>query len=175
MQTRTHPLLTGWCWCNTGVGQIVAAQSSGNSGHMTNPCALATLAFLRNILCTLNCGSLGWTYNSGARSAVSAAQCADVLGGAGVVPMLAAPMPGNNDNMMQEAVSAAAKRGLVQPNDHVVCVMSIKDSLVVKVVTMDSIGTRTMRHTDSLAGENGVGAVQATLACFALASMLPWV
>ena len=66
---------------------------------------------------------------------------------------MAAPMPGNNDNMTQEAVSAAAKRGLVRPNDHVVCVMSIKDSLVVKVVTMDSIGDRTMRHTDSLAGE----------------------
>ena len=66
--------------------------------------------------------------------------------------MLAAPMPGNNDHMMHEAVTAAAKRGLLQPNDHVVCVMSIKDSLVVKVVTMDNLGTRTMRHTDSASG-----------------------
>ena len=66
--------------------------------------------------------------------------------------MLAAPMPGNNDHMMHEAVTAAAKRGLLQPHDHVVCVMSIKDSLVVKVVTMDNLGTRTMRHTDSAAG-----------------------
>lgn len=71
---------------------------------------------------------------------------------AGVIPMLAAPMPGNNDHMMHEAVTAAAKRGLLQPNDHVVCVMSIKDSLVVKVVTMDNLGTRTMRHTDSASG-----------------------
>lgn len=66
--------------------------------------------------------------------------------------MLAAPMPGNNDHMMHEAVTVAAKRGLLQPNDHVVCVMSIKDSLVVKVVTMDNLGTRAMRHTDSAAG-----------------------
>ncbi len=66
--------------------------------------------------------------------------------------MLAAPGAGNNDHMLQEAVSAAAKRGLVHPHDHVVCVMSIKDSLVVKVVTMDSIGARCMRHTDSAQG-----------------------
>lgn len=66
--------------------------------------------------------------------------------------MLAAPMPGNNDHMMHEAVTAASKRGLLQPHDHVVCVMSIKDSLVVKVVTMDDVGTRTMRHTNSAAG-----------------------
>ena len=73
--------------------------------------------------------------------------------GAGVVPMLAALGSGNNDTMLQEAVAAATKRGLVRPHDHVVCVMSIKDSLVVKVVTMDSIGARCMRHTDSLQGE----------------------
>lgn len=66
--------------------------------------------------------------------------------------MLAAPMPGNNDHMMHEAVTAAAKRGLLQPRDHVVCVMSIKENLVVKVVTMDDVGTRTMRHTNSAAG-----------------------
>lgn len=73
---------------------------------------------------------------------------------AGVVPMLAAPGAGNNDTMLQEAVTAAGKRGLVRPHDHVVCVMSIKDSLVVKVVTMDSIGARCMRHTDSAQGEH---------------------
>lgn len=66
--------------------------------------------------------------------------------------MLAAPGAGNNEHMLQEAVTAAAKRGLVHPHDHVVCVMSIKDSLVVKVVTMDSIGARCMRHTDSAQG-----------------------
>lgn len=70
----------------------------------------------------------------------------------GVVPMLAAPGAGTNDHMLQEAVSAATKRGLVHAHDHVVCVMSIKDSLVVKVVTMDSIGTRCMRHTNSAQG-----------------------
>ena len=66
--------------------------------------------------------------------------------------MLAAPGAGSNEHMLQEAVTAAAKRDLVQPHDHVVCVMSIKDSLVVKVVTLDSIGARCMRHTDSTQG-----------------------
>ena len=72
----------------------------------------------------------------------------------GVVPMLAAPSAGSNDNMLQDAVTAAANRGLVHPNDHVVCVMSIKDSLVVKVVTMDGIGACCMRHTNSAQGAN---------------------
>ena len=72
----------------------------------------------------------------------------------GVVPMLAAPGAGTNDHMLHEAVAAATKRGLVHAHDHVVCVMSIKDSLVVKVVTMDSIGSRCMRHTDSTQGEH---------------------
>lgn len=70
----------------------------------------------------------------------------------GVVPMLAAPSAGSNDNMLQDAVTAATNRGLVRPNDHVVCVMSIKDSLVVKVVTMDGIGARCMRHSNSAQG-----------------------
>ena len=68
--------------------------------------------------------------------------------------MLAAPSAGSNDNMLQDAVTAATNRGLVRPNDHVVCVMSIKDSLVVKVVTMDGIGARCMRHTNSAQGVN---------------------
>ena len=73
---------------------------------------------------------------------------------AGVVPMLAAPSAGSNDNMLQDAVTAATNRGLVRPNDHVVCVMSIKDSLVVQVVTMDGIGARCMRHSNSAQGVN---------------------
>lgn len=68
--------------------------------------------------------------------------------------MLAAPSSGSHDNMLQDAVTAAANRGLVRPNDHVVCVMSIKDSLVVKVVTMDGIGARCMRHSHSAQGKN---------------------
>lgn len=68
--------------------------------------------------------------------------------------MLAAPSAGSNDNMLQDAVTAATNRSLVRPNDHVVCVMSIKDSLVVKVVTMDGIGARCMRHSNSAQGVN---------------------
>jgi hypothetical protein len=40
--------------------------------------------------------------------------------------MLAAPMPGDNDFILAEAVNVAAKRGLVKPNDHVVCLVAVR-------------------------------------------------
>ncbi|KAK9840140.1 hypothetical protein WJX74_004030 [Apatococcus lobatus] len=58
----------------------------------------------------------------------------------GVVPMLAAPMPGSSDFMLSEAVRAAAARGLVEPNDHIVCLMSVRDDVVLKIVSVDSLG-----------------------------------
>lgn len=54
--------------------------------------------------------------------------------------MLAAPMLGSNDYMLHEAVDMAGKRGLVQAGGHIVCVMSLRDNLVVKVVSMDGTG-----------------------------------
>ncbi len=58
----------------------------------------------------------------------------------GVVPMLAAPMPGSSDFMLSEAVRAAAARGLVEPDDHIVCLMSVRDDVVLKIVSVDSLG-----------------------------------
>jgi pyruvate kinase len=70
----------------------------------------------------------------------------------GVIPMLAAPLLGSNDYMLQEAVDMAAKRGLVKPGGHIVAVMSMRENLVVKVVSMDGSGdgmhTRTGSHAD---------------------------
>ena len=58
----------------------------------------------------------------------------------GVVPMLAAPMPGSSDFMLSEAVRAAAARGLVGPDDHIVCLMSVREDVVLKIVSVDSLG-----------------------------------
>jgi len=40
---------------------------------------------------------------------------------AGVIPMLGAPMAGASEALLQQAMHSAAARGLVGPNDHVVC------------------------------------------------------
>ena len=55
---------------------------------------------------------------------------------AGVVPMLAAPMPGASDAVLSEAVEAAVARGLVEPRQHVVCLMAAKDDLVLKILNV---------------------------------------
>ena len=54
--------------------------------------------------------------------------------------MLAAPMPGSSDFMLTEAVRAAAARGLVEPHDHIVCLMSVRDDVVLKIVSVDEPG-----------------------------------
>lgn len=38
-----------------------------------------------------------------------------------MIPLLGAPMAGASDRLLGQAVEAAAARGLVGPNDHVVC------------------------------------------------------
>ena len=60
---------------------------------------------------------------------------------AGVIPILSAPsIDGSSDGMLGEAIIIAAKRGLVEPNDHVVCLLSLKDNLVVKIISVDGLG-----------------------------------
>lgn len=54
--------------------------------------------------------------------------------------MSAPSVDGSSDGMLAEAVLIAGKKGLVGPLDHVVCLMTIKDSLVVKIVSMDRGG-----------------------------------
>ena len=57
----------------------------------------------------------------------------------GVVPMLAAPMPGASDAVLSEAVQAAVERGLVAPIQHVVCLQAAKDDLVLKASHVPAI------------------------------------
>ena len=47
--------------------------------------------------------------------------------------MLAAPMPGASDAVLCEAVAAAVRRGLVRPDQYAVCLLAVKDDLVLKV------------------------------------------
>ncbi|KAL3159599.1 hypothetical protein ABBQ38_010011 [Trebouxia sp. C0009 RCD-2024] len=125
-------------------GLIIVYASSGRTASLMAKYR-PTMPILTLVVPHLKSSALKWELQG--RSL--ARQCLIMRG---VVPMLAAPSSGSTDNMLQDAVTAAAKRGLVRPNDHVVCVMSIKDSLVVKVVTMDGIGARCMRHSHSAQG-----------------------
>lgn len=59
----------------------------------------------------------------------------------GVIPLLGAPMQGLSDQMLGQAITAAAARNLVGPHDHVVCVLSVKETLVVESLSVDSLGT----------------------------------
>ena len=49
-------------------------------------------------------------------------------------------MDGSSDGMLSEAITIAAKRGLVEPHDHVVCLLAVKESLVVKIISVDGLG-----------------------------------
>lgn len=42
--------------------------------------------------------------------------------------------------MLSEAILIAARRGLVEPHDHVVCLLNVKDSLIVKIISIDKLG-----------------------------------
>ena len=58
-----------------------------------------------------------------------------------MIPILSAPsVDGSSDGMLGEAIIIAAKRGLVEPNDHVVCLLAVKDNLVVKIISVDGLG-----------------------------------
>ncbi len=71
--------------------------------------------------------------------------------GAGLIPLLGAPMQGNTEGMLADAVAVAVKRGLVEPKQHVVCVMSMRSDLVLKVVSVDDFG-RGISHSTSTTG-----------------------
>lgn len=63
------------------------------------------------------------------------------IASAGVIPILSAPsVDGSSDGMLGEAIMIAAKRGLVEPHDHVVCLLAVKDNLVVKIISVDGLG-----------------------------------
>ncbi len=61
--------------------------------------------------------------------------------GAGLIPLLGAPMGGaNSEAMLAEAVGVAVRRGLVRANQHVVCVLSMRGDFMLKVVSVDDVG-----------------------------------
>ena len=61
--------------------------------------------------------------------------------GAGLIPLLGAPMGGSNSEaMLAEAVGVAVRRGLVRANQHVVCVLSVRGDFMLKAVSVDDVG-----------------------------------
>lgn len=55
----------------------------------------------------------------------------------GLLPMLAAPSP-TGDTLLEEAVAMTTRWGLVQGGDHIVCIEQVRDSFVIKIVSVDS-------------------------------------
>jgi hypothetical protein len=78
-------------------------------------------------------------------------------------------MHGNNEGMLGDAVAVAVRRGLVGPKQHVVCVMSVRNDLVLKVVSVDDFG-KGITHSLSSSGEPL--SIQCTPGGFTLAGKL---
>ena len=66
--------------------------------------------------------------------------------------MLAAPMAGAGDSLLSQVLSAAVKRGLVKPQQHVVCVLSMRGDLVLNVCQVDEQGSGLKANLASLGG-----------------------
>lgn len=62
-------------------------------------------------------------------------------------------MQEGTEGMLADAVEVAVKRGLVEPKQHVVCVMSVRTDLVLKVVSVDDFG-KGISHSMSTSGEH---------------------
>uniref|UniRef100_A0A383WJV2 Pyruvate kinase n=2 Tax=Tetradesmus obliquus TaxID=3088 RepID=A0A383WJV2_TETOB len=73
----------------------------------------------------------------------------------GLLPMLATPGP-NGDAVLEAAVVAAARAGLVAPRHHVVVLQQVHDDFCVKVMSLDSSGSRVVMSLDS-SGSRVVG------------------
>ena len=69
---------------------------------------------------------------------------------AGLIPMLAAPMAGASDSMLNQVLNAAVKRGLVKAKQHVVCVLSSRGDLVLNVCQVDERGAGLKSNLASL-------------------------
>lgn len=68
-------------------------------------------------------------------------------------------MQGDGEGLLADAVAVAVQKGLVRAKQHVVCVLSVRGDLVLKVVSVDDIGRGIMSsHSGSsahLAGKSG--------------------
>ena len=90
---------------------------------------------------TLRSSRLGWQLEG----KFLARQCMVLRG---VHPMLAAPMSVSGDSsgtggntLLSDAIASAHSQGLVKPRQHVVCILSQQESLVVKVLQVNETGT----------------------------------
>ena len=77
--------------------------------------------------------------------------------------MLAAPMAGASDSMLNQVLNAAVKRGLVKAKQHVVCVLSSRGDLVLNVCQVDERGAGLKSNLASL-GEQPHTATLITIA-----------
>ncbi|WIA20807.1 hypothetical protein OEZ85_005164 [Tetradesmus obliquus] len=74
----------------------------------------------------------------------------------GLLPMLATPGP-NGDAVLEAAVVAAARAGLVAPRHHVVVLQQIHDDFCVKVMSLDSSGSRVVGSNVKMVGRTITG------------------
>eukprot|EP00891_Asterochloris_glomerata_P008068 jgi/Astpho2/8068/e_gw1.00120.16.1_t len=122
-------------------GLIIVYANSGRTASLIAKYR-PTMPIVTLVVPTLKSNSLSWDLSG--RSL--ARQCLIMRG---VIPMLAAPVPGNSDVMLEEAVKAAASKGFCKASAHIVCVLSMGGNLVLKVVTMDSQGKGMGQRTGS--------------------------
>lgn len=60
----------------------------------------------------------------------------------GVIPVLSVPnIESTNDWILSEALAVAAQKGLVGPEDHVVCLQAIREQLMLKIVSTDTLNS----------------------------------
>ncbi|WIA41090.1 hypothetical protein OEZ86_004721 [Tetradesmus obliquus] len=74
----------------------------------------------------------------------------------GLLPMLATPGP-NGDAVLEAAVVAAARAGLVAPRHHVVVLQQIHEDFCVKVMSLDSSGSRVVGSNVKMVGRTITG------------------
>jgi len=74
----------------------------------------------------------------------------------GLLPVLATPQR-TGDGVLEEAIAAAARMGLVQPHAHVVAVQRIHNDFCVKVVAVDALGGGIDRDRTGGTAHGGAG------------------
>ncbi|KDD75873.1 hypothetical protein H632_c460p0, partial [Helicosporidium sp. ATCC 50920] len=115
-----------------GAGLIVVMSQTGRTVSLVSKFR-PPMPILAVVVPTLRSNGLSWKLEG--RNL--ARQCLVMRG---VWPMLAAPMSEANEELLDEAVAVAHAEKLVKGGDHVVCILSQRGALVVKVVQVDETG-----------------------------------
>lgn len=93
---------------------------------------------------------------------------------AGLIPMLAAPMAGASDSMLNQVLNAAVVRGLVKAKQHVVCVLSSRGDLVLNVCQVDERGAGLKSNLASLGEQRYAATLITTAVQTQQDGSLPW-